>query len=122
MKVKLLKQKLEKQVSKIMKKHNLKTRNRPRLHVFRSNKHIYAQVIDDKKHITITTSSSLCPKLRTIIESSCTCAAAEIVGKDIGQKLKEKGITQIVFDRGKRIYHGRIKALAEGTRQQGIQF
>lgn len=105
-----------------MKKRNLKIRNRPRLYVFRSNKHIYAQVIDDQKHITITTSSSLCPQLKTIITSSATCKAAEVVGQDIGQKLKDKGITQIVFDRGRRIYHGKIKALAEATRQKGIKF
>ena len=105
-----------------MKKRTPKKRCQPRLYVFRSNKHIYAQVIDDQNHNTITTSSSLCPKLKTDILSSATCATAKIVGKDIAEKLKNKGITQIIFDRGKRIYHGRIKALAEATRQEGIKF
>lgn len=105
-----------------MKKHTHRKKNQPRLYVFKSNKHIYAQVIDDQQNITITTSSSLCPKLTTIISSSATCATAKIVGKDIAEKLKNKGITQIIFDRGKRIYHGRIKALAEATRQEGIKF
>lgn len=105
-----------------MKKRTPKKRNRPRLHVFKSNKHIYAQVIDDKKHTTITTSSSLCPKLKVHIKSPATCMTAEIVGKDIANKLKNKGINKIVFDRGKNIYHGKIKALAEATRQEGIKF
>ena len=105
-----------------MKKRNLRQRNQPRLHVFKSNKHIYAQVIDDKNHTTITTSSSLCPKIKADIVSSATCATAKIVGQSIAQKLKDKGIQQITFDRGKKIYHGRIKALAEATRQAGIKF
>ena len=105
-----------------MKKRTPKKRTRPRLHVFKSNKHIYAQVIDDKQHTTVTASSSVCPKLKLHIKSPRTCKTAELVGKDIAHKLKNKGIDKIVFDRGKNIYHGRIKALAEATRQEGIQF
>ena len=105
-----------------MKKRNPKKHSRPRLHVFKSNKHIYAQVIDDKQHATITTSSSVCPKLKLQIKSPRTCLTARLVGKDIAHKLKNRGIDKIVFDRGKNIYHGRIKALAEATRQEGIQF
>lgn len=105
-----------------MKKRNLKKRCQPRLYIFRSNKHIYAQVIDDQKHITLTTSSSLCPKLKSGILSSATCTTAILVGQDIAQKLKNRGITKVVFDRGKNIYHGRIKALAEATRTEGIDF
>ena len=105
-----------------MKKRTPKKKHQPRLYVFKSNKHIYAQVIDDQKHVTITASSSLCPKLKTEIVSSATCATAEIVGQDIAEKLKNKDITQIVFDRGNRIYHGRIKTLAEAARQKGIKF
>lgn len=96
--------------------------NRPRLYVFRSNKHIYAQVIDDYQNTTIVTSSSLCPKLKKQIQASATCKTAEIVGQDIGHKIRNKGITHIIFDRGKRIYHGRIKALADATRNEGIKF
>ena len=105
-----------------MKRKIKSTTNRPRLYVFKSNKHIYAQVIDDDQHTTIITSSSLCPKLRVKIKSSATCEAAKIVGQDIGHKLKNKGITHIIFDRGNRIYHGRIKALANATRDTGINF
>ena len=105
-----------------MKKRNLKRKDRPRLYVFRSHKHIYAQVIDDKQHITLTTSSSLCPKLKLKIKSSATCETAKIVGQDIARKLKERGIKKIVFDRGSKIYHGRIKSLAEATRKEGIIF
>jgi len=105
-----------------MKKQIIKQKHQPRLYVFRSNKHIYAQVIDDNRNITITTSSSLCPKLKTQISSSATCEAARIVGQDIAYKLKDKGITKIIFDRGKKIYHGRIKALAEAARNEGIKF
>lgn len=96
--------------------------HRPRLYVFRSNKHIYAQVIDDSKSSTIATSSSLSPKLKSRIVSSATCETAKLIGQDIASKLKVKGIEEVVFDRGKKIYHGRIKALAEATRQAGITF
>ena len=105
-----------------MKKRINKQKHQPRLYIFRSNKHIYAQVIDDKQHKTIITSSSLCPKLKIHITSSTTCETAKLVGKDIANKLKIKGIKQIRFDRGKKVYHGRIKALAEATRNAGIQF
>lgn len=105
-----------------MKKRNPKKKNQPRLYVFRSNKHIYAQVIDDQNHITITTSSSLSPKLRKIESSRATCITAKLIGQDIGKKLKNKGITNIIFDRGKKVYHGRVKALAEATREEGIKF
>ncbi len=96
--------------------------NRPRLYVFRSNKHIYAQVIDDNKNITITSSSSICPNLKAKIHFTATCKTAEIVGQDIGNKLRNKGIKKIVFDRGNKIYHGKIKALAEAARREGIEF
>lgn len=105
-----------------MKRRNQKKTDRPRLYIFRSNKHIYAQVIDGTKNTIITTSSSICPKLRAQIDSTSTCRAAQIVGQDIGNKLRQKGIKQIIFDRGNRIYHGRIKALAEATRSEGIKF
>ena len=119
MSMKLFAKKWVKQVNKMNKKG---TKNRPRLCIFRSNKHIYAQVIDDINHKTIITSSSLSKNLKNLIKSSKNCEAAEIVGKDIGNKLKEKGIDMIIFDRGNKLYHGRIKALAEATRVIGIQF
>lgn len=105
-----------------MKKQTIKQKNKPRLYVFRSHKHIYAQVIDDSQNKTITTSSSLCPQLKTKIISTANCETATIVGQDIANKLKNKGIDTVVFDRGNKIYHGRIKALAEATRHAGIKF
>lgn len=98
------------------------TKHRPRLRIFRSNKHIYAQVIDDIKNTTLTTSSSISKDLKNSIKSSKNCEAAEIVGRDIGNKLKKKGIYMIIFDRGNKLYHGRIKTLAEATRKIGIEF
>ena len=105
-----------------MKKKIIKKRKRPCLRIFRSNKHIYAQVIDNKGNKTIAASSSVCPKLKTQIISSATCASAAIVGQDIANKLKNKGITNIIFDKGQKIYHGRIRALAEAARNAGINF
>lgn len=105
-----------------MKKKNQKRKDQPRLYVFRSNKHIYAQVIDDNASKTIAASSSLSLKFKHETVSSSTCIAARLIGHDIANKLKDKGIKKIVFDRGKRIYHGRIKALAEATRKAGIIF
>lgn len=105
-----------------MKTRIIKKRNRPRLRVFRSNKHIYAQVIDDTANKTIIASSSLCPKLKGQITSAATCAGAAIVGEDIAGKLKNKGIKDIIFDKGQKMYHGRVKALAEAARNAGINF
>lgn len=105
-----------------MKKELKGNKNRPRLRVFRSNKHIYAQVINDIEQKTIAASSSLSRQLRDQIISAKTCKSAKIVGRDIGLKLKDKGIEKIIFDRGNKIYHGRIQALAEAARQTGIQF
>nr|YP_010471067.1 50S ribosomal protein L18 [Synarthrophyton patena]UVF62896.1 50S ribosomal protein L18 [Synarthrophyton patena] len=105
-----------------MKKRIKIKRDFPRLYVFRSNKHIYAQVIDDSKNITIITSSSICPNLKIGTNENTTCKTAQIIGQDIGKKLRKKGIKKIVFDRGKRMYHGKIKALAEATRNEGIEF
>lgn len=105
-----------------MKNRNKLKRNYPRLYVFRSNKHIYAQVIDDVKKITIVSSSSICTSLTAEVSSTATRKTAAIVGKDIGNKLNNKGIKTIIFDRGNKIYHGRIKALAEAVRREGIKF
>ena len=105
-----------------MKKRTTKKRHRPRLYVFKSNKHIYAQIIDDEQSKTIATSSSLCTKLKTQILSTSSCKTATLIGQDIANKLKQKGIAQITFDRGTKIYHGKVKALAEATRNAGIKF
>lgn len=93
------------------------TPERPRLAVFRSAKHIYAQIIDDTKGITLCSASTL-----TVETEGTKTDAAKAVGAAVAQKALEAGITKVVFDRGGNIYHGRIKALAEGAREAGLEF
>ena len=90
----------------------------PRLNVFRSNNGIYVQVIDDTKGITLASSSSVTLKLKNGGNSE----AATLVGKDIALKCKEAKIKKVVFDRGGNLYHGRVKALAEAARENGLEF
>ena len=96
--------------------------NKFRLSVFRSNKHIYCQLIDDVKQITLCSSSTLDPEVKKQIKSSGTIDAAEKVGKNIALKAKENGLQTVVFDRGGYLYHGRVKSLAEGARSNGLKF
>ena len=96
--------------------------NKLRLSVFRSNKHIYCQIIDDVKQITLCSSSTLDPKVKKDLKSSGTIDAAEKVGKDIAAKAKKIGFEKVVFDRGGYLYHGRVKSLAEGARSSGLKF
>nr|YP_009313760.1 Ribosomal protein L18 [Helminthocladia australis]SCW22014.1 Ribosomal protein L18 [Helminthocladia australis] len=100
------------------------TSERPRLYVFRSHKHIYAQVIDDSKSQILIAKSSLSHrKLSLNTSMSCaTCQISELIGKLIAQECHDKGINKVVFDRGNKLYHGRIKALAESARAEGIKF
>ncbi|MBW4615202.1 MAG: 50S ribosomal protein L18 [Desmonostoc vinosum HA7617-LM4] len=95
---------------------------RPRLAVFRSHEHIYAQVIDDTKHHTLVAASTVEPELKSTITSGSNCEASVQVGKLIAARSLEKGITKVVFDRGGNLYHGRIKALAEAAREAGLDF
>ena len=96
--------------------------NKLRLSVFRSNKHIYCQLIDDVKQITLCSSSTLDPEVKKDLKSSGTIDAAEKVGKDIAAKAKKIGFEKVVFDRGGYLYHGRVKSLAEGARSSGLKF
>ena len=105
-----------------IKKKILGTTERPRLSVFRSNLHIYAQVIDDTKNSTIVSCSTLDKELINQIENGKTCKASELVGLLIGKRLLEKNIQKVVFDKKNKPYHGRIKALAEGARKAGLIF
>ncbi len=98
------------------------TPERPRLCVYRSLKHIYAQVIDDEQGITIVAASTLSPEIRSEVSSLKKTEAAKIVGKLIGQKALEKGIKKVAFDRNGYLYHGRVKALADGAREAGLDF
>lgn len=90
----------------------------PRLNVFRSNSNIFAQIIDDEKQITLVSSSSVELKLN----NGGNIEVAKLVGKDIAEKAKKKNITKVVFDRGGYLYHGRVKALAEAARENGLEF
>ncbi len=98
------------------------TAERPRLSVFRSEKHIYAQLIDDTKGHTILSASTLDPELRQRIVKTYNKEAAREVGKLIAQRALAKGINQVVFDRGGFKYHGRIKELADAAREVGLKF
>ena len=92
---------------------------RPRLNVFRSDKNIYAQIIDDVSGVTICSASSV---EKDFEGSGGNCEGAKKVGLTIAKRAKEKGIEDVVFDRGGYIYHGRVKELAEGAREGGLQF
>lgn len=92
---------------------------RPRLSVHRSSKHIYAQIIDDANGVTVAAASTIEPGLDA---SGATVAAAQEVGRKVAERAKEKGLTEVVFDRGGYIYHGRIKALADAARDGGLSF
>ncbi|MEX0838048.1 MAG: 50S ribosomal protein L18 [Parvibaculum sp.] len=93
---------------------------RPRLSVFRSSKHIYAQIIDDRRGVTVAAASTLDEKFGK--KAGADVTAAGEVGKLVAARAKEAGITDVVFDRGGYIYHGRVKALAEGAREGGLNF
>ena len=95
---------------------------RPRLSVFRSGKHIYAQVTTDVSGHTVLAVSTLTPELRSQLPKSCTVAAAKEVGKLVARRCQEKGITSVVFDRNGFLYHGRVRAVAEGAREGGLEF
>jgi large subunit ribosomal protein L18 len=96
--------------------------DRARLSVFRSSKHIYAQVIDDTKGETLAAASSLEKDLRGDLKTGADKAAATAIGKLIAERAAAKGIKDVVFDRGGYLYHGRIRALAEAAREAGLNF
>jgi large subunit ribosomal protein L18 len=95
---------------------------RKRLSVYRSSKHIYAQVIDDDRGITLASASSIEKTTRGTMKTGASVDAANAVGKLIAERAKEKGITDVVFDRGAYLYHGRVRALAEAARESGLSF
>ena len=105
-----------------IRKHLSGSPARPRLAVFRSNKHIYAQIIDDSKGATLTTASTLDVDTKKAIKQGGNIAAAKAVGKLVAERAKAKGIDAVLFDRGGYLYHGRVKALAEAAREAGLKF
>lgn len=98
------------------------TTERPRLCVTRTNMHIYAQVVDDTTGRTLVAASSVDKELRGALKSGTNADSAKIVGEAVGRRAIEKGVTEVVFDRGGRLYHGRVKSLADGARSAGLKF
>ncbi|HHY38801.1 MAG TPA: 50S ribosomal protein L18 [Clostridia bacterium] len=98
------------------------THQRPRLCVYRSLNHVYAQIIDDEKGNTLACASTLDREIRDKIKHGGNCEAARLVGQLLARKAREAGIQQVVFDRGGYIYHGVVKSLAEGAREGGLDF
>ena len=95
---------------------------RPRLSIFRSSKQIYAQIIDDAKGVTLVAASSIEKDVRAGLKTGADIEAAKAIGKLVAERALKAGVTKVVFDRGEYIYHGRVKALADGAREGGLDF
>lgn len=113
---------LERRKAKVRRAIRVAANGRPRLSVHRTSKHIYAQIIDDAKGETLVSASSLEKDLRTSLKTGADVDAATAIGKLVAERAVAKGVSAVVFDRGAYIYHGRVKALAEGAREGGLQF
>ncbi len=105
-----------------LRNHISGTALKPRLAVFRSNKHIYAQIIDDTIGHTIVSASTMEKDIAKTLEATWDIEAAKIVGTSVAKKAIEKGISTVVFDRGGHFYHGKVKALADAAREAGLNF
>ena len=113
---------LDRRKSRVRRSIQARAYGRPRLSVFRSSKQIYAQIIDDAKGVTLVSASSLEKDNRESLKTGADVSAAKSIGVLIARRAAEAGITQVVFDRGGYMYHGRVKALADGAREGGLQF
>ncbi len=98
------------------------TTQRPRLAVYRSNMHIYAQIIDDEKQITLASASTADKEVASKLDKTNNVEAATLVGTVVAERAKAKGVEAVVFDRGGYVYHGKVKALADAAREAGLQF
>ncbi len=98
------------------------TTQRPRLAVYRSNMHIYAQIIDDEKQVTIASASTADKEVAGKLDKTNNVEAAVLVGTVVAERAKAKGVESVVFDRGGYVYHGKVKALADAAREAGLQF
>ena len=108
---------------KRLRRYVIGSKTRPRLAVFRSNNHIYAQVIDDNAQQTICAASTVDKELKENSEKlSSNCTSSSIVGKLLAKRAMNKGIKKVIFDRGGNLYHGRVKALADAAREAGLNF
>jgi large subunit ribosomal protein L18 len=124
MKIKTTKDR-RKRISLRQRKRITGTAERPRLRVFRSVSHIYAQVIDDMNGTTIASASSTEPSFKGQLDGGAApgnVAGAKALGRTIAERLKDKGITRVVFDRGGFLYHGRVRAVADAAREAGLEF
>ena len=110
----------EKRRQRVRTKLRVKGTLRPRLSIHRSGRHIYAQIIDDTAGKTVAMASTLDKDVRD--KTGATCDAATTVGKTVAARAKKAGVTQVVFDRGGFLFHGRVKALADGAREGGLEF
>ena len=112
----------QRRVNRVRRAIRRSANGRPRLSVYRSSKQIYAQVIDDGQGLTLASASTMEKDLRGELKSGADTAAAAKVGELVAKRALEAGVTEVVFDRGRYLYHGRVKALADGAREGGLQF
>ncbi len=117
-----LKKKARLKRKKRIRKHLVGTQQRPRLNVFRSSKHIYAQIVDDEHGHTLVAASSLEKVVKEQPEFENKVAAAGFIGKLVGERAIKKGLKKVVFDRGGFLFHGRVKAVSDGAREAGLDF
>ncbi len=115
-------QALERRKARVRRTLRATANGRPRLSVFRSSKHIYAQVIDDAKGETLAAASTLEKDLRASLKTGADIEAAKAIGKLLAERAVAKGVTDVLFDRGGYIFHGRVKALADAARESGLNF
>ena len=113
---------IERRKARVRRQVRAAANGRPRLSVFRSSKQIYAQIIDDAKGVTIVSASTVEKDLRGSLKTGADIEAAKAIGKLVAERARKAGVTQVVFDRGSYLYHGRVKALAEGAREGGLDF
>jgi len=113
---------IQRRVGSVRRRVKAAANGRKRLSVFRSSKHIYAQVIDDTTGVTLASASTVDRELRADVASLTKVEQAKTVGRIVAERAKAKGVTRVVFDRGGYPYHGRIKALAESSREGGLEF
>jgi large subunit ribosomal protein L18 len=117
-----LKDRIERRKGRVRGVLRTAARDRKRLSVFRSSKHIYAQLIDDTEGATLASASSLEKDALGEVKTGASVAAAKAVGKLIAERAQQKGVKDVIFDRGSYLYHGRIKALADAAREAGLNF
>ena len=113
---------IERRKARVRRQVRAAANGRPRLSVFRSSKQIYAQVIDDAKGVMIVSASTVEKDLRGSLKTGADMEAAKAIGKLVAERARKAGVIQVVFDRGSYLYHGRVKALAEGAREGGLDF